>query len=1584
MKTQIKHLITSGILLAGSTASAATFDWGTVGWAPDGSLNQSYANVDNSDINVTVTVSENTDRFRHSTPLLDDHNGGLAHKHLKLDADFADSDENVTVTFQFSTPVKLSGLRWKDVDYSNGGDVGSGYDDKILVYAKSGGTTIYPNAQTLGSAIENNTQASYESNDVQGYNPEDSEATVTVDFSETYVTELTYVYSNGDTQPSGMDPDEQVIWFDDFTFTAQDSDGDGVADFKDLDDDNDGIPDTVEGDVDTDGDGIPNRLDLDSDNDGITDLIESGQNQGTVDTDNNGILDSTTDGDGDGLMESADADDTDASSAGSVTPIDTDGDGYKDFIDIDADDDGIVDNIESQTTADYVAPTGSDTDEDGLDNAYDTDNSGTALVPVNTDGDDQPDYQDTNSDNADESDAVEGWDTNNDGTADTTAGGNDVDHDGLDDAYDQDTTQINPTNGQTAADFPDLDNPGGDRDWREAIDYAPVAADDSATVNEDSSNNAIDVTHNDNFGGDGAGTNAITITSNPSHGSASANDNGTPNDPTDDFIVYTPSADYHGSDSLVYRIEDSDGDTDTATVTITVNSINDAPVAHDDSANTNEDTAVEINVPSNDTDDTGLDLTTVTVTANPTNGSTSVNATTGKITYTPNAGYHGTDTFKYTIKDSDGVVSNEATVTVNVARVNDAPVAHDDSANTNEDTAVEIDVPSNDTDDAGLDLTTVTVTANPTNGAISVNATTGKITYTPNANFHGTDTFKYTIKDSDGVVSNEATVTVDVASVDDAPLAHDDSITVNEDSSDNAINVTSNDDFGGDGAGTNAITITSNPSHGTASVDDHGTTNNPTDDTILYTPSAGYNGSDSLTYQIKDSDGDTSTATVAITVSAVNDTPDAVNDSDSTNEDTAVSITVLGNDSDPDGDALSVTGASDPAHGSTTVNGDNTITYTPDANFNGTDTFTYDISDGHGGTDTATVTITVNAVADAPDAVNDSSSTTEDTAVSITVLDNDSDPDGDTLSVTGASDPAHGSTTVNGDNTITYTPDANFNGTDTFTYTISDGNGGTDTATVTVTVGASNDTPDAVNDSDSTNEDTAVSITVLTNDSDPDGDTLSVTAAGDPAHGSTTVNGDNTITYTPDANFNGTDTFTYTISDGHGGTDTATVTVTVNAVDDAPVAVDDNVSTNEDTPVVIDVPANDTDVDGTVDLTTVTITEQPTHGTLSTDAATGKVTYTPAAEYHGTDSFHYTIKDNGGTVSNAATVTVTINSVNDTPDAVNDNANATEDGNVTISVLDNDSDNDGDTLTVTGASDPVHGTATVNADGTITYVPDANFNGTDTFTYDISDGNGGTDTATVIVVVEGVNDLPTAVHDHTMTSENTAVSITPLHNDTDPDEDILTVTGASDPAHGNAVVNADDTITYTPDDGFTGTDTFTYDISDGNGGTDTATVTVRVTEPGDTNIVAVFYIDENHNGTHDKNEAPVINATVELLNDQGQVIAEQTTDETGRYAFNNIPIGHYHIRFTLPEEMQKKGYVLGAEENGATSLTVDADTTSNPNVTLSVDAAIACGCNNIVSDSVDSFNPTAAFIMLFMVLLLSMFHTKEGDITPQG
>jgi large repetitive protein len=856
---------------------------------------------------------------------------------------------------------------------------------------------------------------------------------------------------------------------------------------------------------------------------------------------------------------------------------------------------------------------------------------------------------------------------------------------------------------------------------------------------------------------------------------------------------------------LQLKITDPDGDVSNAKVSVTVTSVNDLPIAVDDnSESTNEDTPKNGNLASNDTP-SGDGGNIWVINSNPSHGTVVVNAD-GTYTYIPTANYNGADNFTYSLIDADGDKSI-ATVTMNIVGVNDAPQAVNDIATTNEDTQTTISVLTNDTDVDG-DALTVTGTTTPANGTVVVNGD-GTITYTPIANYHGQDTFDYTI--SDGSLTSTATVTVTVSAVNDAPQTTNDSKITNEDTP-TTISVLSNDtDVDGD-----AITVTGTtiPANGTVVVNGDGT--------ITYTQIANYHGQDTFDYTI--SDGSlTSTATVTITVTSVNDTPQAVNDIATTNEDTQTTISVLTNDTDMDGDALTVTTTTSPSHGNAVVNADGTITYTPTANFHGSDTFDYTISDGNGGTGIATVTITVVSVNNTPLAANDVATTNEDVPMTITVLSNDTDGDGDVLSVIGVTPPLNGGAVVNINGTITYTPNPNFNGTDTFKYTVTDGNGGTSTANVTIIVNSVNDAPTTVNDIGSTDEDIPVLIAVLSNDTDVDGDALAVTTTTAPSHGTVIVKSDGTIIYTPNPNFNGIDTFDYSVNDGNGGVSTATVSITVNSVNDAPLAVTDVITTDEDTPVIIHALTNDIDVDGDP-LSVVSITN-PLHGTavVNTD---GTITYTPEANFNGTDAFEYTLTDGNG-ASSIATVNLVVNSLNDNPLAITDAASVEESNQIVLPVLNNDADPEGDILIITKTTKPANGELTVNTNGSVIYVPNADFHGIDTFNYTVSDGSGGQSTAVVTINVFKVNKPPVAKNDSRSTKVDTPVEILVLGNDVDQDGDALTITESTAPANGTVSVNSDGTITYTPNAKFSGTDSFYYTITDGYA-VSTAKVTVTI------------------------------------------------------------------------------------------------------------------------------------------------------------
>ena len=364
--------------------------------------------------------------------------------------------------------------------------------------------------------------------------------------------------------------------------------------------------------------------------------------------------------------------------------------------------------------------------------------------------------------------------------------------------------------------------------------------------------------------------------------------------------------------------------------------------------------------------------------------------------------------------------------------------------------------------------------------------------------------------------------------------------------------------------------------------------------------------------------------------------------------------------------------------------------------------------------------------------------------------------------------------------------------------------------------------PVALDDVAEVPEDGSVTIPVLDNDSDPDGDTLTITSASAP-NGDVVINDDGTLTYTPNPDYNGPDEITYVISDGNGGTDTATVTVDVTPVNDPPIAVDDpeQVLDGGET-IVIPVLANDSDPDG--DPLTITEASAPNGDVVINDD--GTLSYTPAPGYQGPDEITYTITDGNGEFSSAI---VPIIVEDGTPIVGDDVATTPEDTPVTIPVLDNDSDPTGQPLTITTATAP-NGTVAINDDGTLTYTPNPDYNGPDEITYTVTDPDGNEATGVVAVEVTPVNDPPVAVDDPVVElTSGESVVIPVLGNDSDPDDDPLTITTASAP-NGTVTVNDDGTLTYTPDPGYVGPDEITYEITDGNGGFDEAIVPIVVSE----------------------------------------------------------------------------------------------------------------------------------------------------------
>ncbi len=991
----------------------------------------------------------------------------------------------------------------------------------------------------------------------------------------------------------------------------------------------------------------------------------------------------------------------------------------------------------------------------------------------------------------------------------------------------------------------------------------PVANNDAFIINEDSSGNALNVLANDDFGPDGPGTAvAITISVAPNQGTASVNDNGSPSDPTDDFVEYTPNANYHGSDSFTYQLVDSNGTMDTAQVTLTVNADDphaDGPIANDDAFVLNEDSSDNtLDVLVND--DFGPDgpgtSAAITISIAPNQGSANVNnngtpanPADDYIVYTPNPDFNGNDTLTYELVDSNGTVD---TATVNIT-VNaddpdaDGPTANEDAFTINEDSTTNpMAVLANDNFGGDGPGTTValSITSAPSNGTLQLNEngtasdpTDDYFEYTPDANFNGGDTFVYELIDANGT-SDTATVsiTINPDSADaDGPTANDDVFSVTEDSTTNAFNVLANDDFGPDGPGTAvAITITVAPTQGTAVINNNGSPVNPTDDFVEYTPDADFNGSDSFTYELVDSNGTTDTAIVTVTINPDEpdaDGPTAIDDAFTVVEDSTDNpLDVLNNDDfgpDGPGTAVAITITVAPNSGTATVNDNGTV----------------------------------------------------------------GDPN---------------------DDYIDYTPDANYNGADTFAYELVDSNGTTDTAVVTITVDTDDpdaDAPLAADDAFTVNEDsTGNTFDVLANDDfgpDGPGTAVAITITVAPIQGTAVVNNNGTpgnptddfVEYTPETHFNGADSFTYELVDSNGTADSAVVTITVNADDpdaDGPTANDDALTVNEDsTGNALNVLANDDfGPDGPGATVAITITTEPTGGTAvindggtATDPTDDFVEYTPNANFNGGDSFTYELQDSNGT-TDSAVVAITVNADDpdaDGPTANDDSFTINEDStDNTLNVLANDDfgpDGPGNTIAINITAAPSNGTATVNDNGSpsnpsddfVVYTPDADFNGNDSLTYELTDSNGTTDTATVSIIVDPDDpdaDGPAAIDDSfTVNEDSTNNPLDVMANDnfgSDGPGTAIAISFTVNPSNGTASVNdngsttdpTDDFVEYTPNANFNGSDSFTYELVDSNGTTNTAVVTITI-NPDDPDADGPIANDDAYSLEEDSTNSPL-------------------------------------------------------------------------------------------------------------------------------
>ncbi|HHC6604408.1 TPA: tandem-95 repeat protein [Vibrio parahaemolyticus] len=971
------------------------------------------------------------------------------------------------------------------------------------------------------------------------------------------------------------------------------------------------------------------------------------------------------------------------------------------------------------------------------------------------------------------------------------------------------------------------------------------------------------------------------------------------------IATISPTADWNGSETLTFTATDPSGESISQTVNFTV-----APVADivADKATVVEDTPTIIKVLGNDTFEGDGKVVSLDINNGPANGTVSVNPD-GSVTYTPNDNYVGKDTFTYVV--TSGGVSESITVNVDVTPVNDAPVAKDDTAITDEDTPVTIDVLPNDTDIDGDKLSIQSATVPEAQGKVEI--VDGKLVFTPAENFNGHAEITYTV--TDGQLTDAAKVTVTVNPVNDAPTVEN-AIAGQVLSEDfDAYTIDLNEVFK-DSDSSLEFSVSGNSNIQVAIVNGIAT----------FTPTADWNGSEALTFTATDPSGESVSQTVNFTVAPV---VDIVADKATVVEDTPTIIKVLGNDTfEGDDKVVSLDTNNGPANGTVSVNPDGSVTYTPNDNYHGTDSFTYIVTSG-GVSESTTVRVDVTPVNDAPVAKDDTAITDEDTPVTIGVLPNDTDVDGDKLSIESASVPKEQGTVEVVNGKLVFTPAENFNGDAEITYTVTDGQL-TDEAKVTVTVNPVNDAPtikvDAVESitEDAVSTDTVVA-TLTVRDTDTPEDQLTVSLENN-SNGYFVLVGDEVkltqagVDAVNNDELNLKDlTISASVSDGVNPTANDSDSLVVNRVNDAPTvenAIADQVLSEDFDAYTIDLNEVFKDSDSSLEFSV------SGNNSIQISIVSGVATITPTADWNGKETITFTAKDpSGESVSQTVNFTVT-----PVADIVADKTTVVEDTPTIIKVLGNDTfEGDDKVVSLDAENGPKNGTVIVNNDGTVTYTPDDNYVGEDTFTYIVTSG-GVSESTTVNVDVTPVNDAPVAKDDIATTQEDTAVTIDVMPNDTDVDGDTLSIQSASVPSDQGTVEIVDGKLVFTPAENFNGDTEITYTVTDGQL-TDEAKVTVTVNPVNDAPIIKVDAVESI---TEDAVSTDTVVATLE--------VADTDTPED---------------QLTVSLENNSNGYfVLVGNEVKLTQAGVDAVNNDELNLKdLTISASVSDGVNPTASDS---------------------------------
>lgn len=780
------------------------------------------------------------------------------------------------------------------------------------------------------------------------------------------------------------------------------------------------------------------------------------------------------------------------------------------------------------------------------------------------------------------------------------------------------------------------------------------------------------------------------------------------------------------------------------------------------------------------------------------------------------------------------VLEDRALLTANL------PFAAADVYSVNQDTAFNgTSVLANDTDLDNNVINGATLQSSPSHGTLTL-APDGTFNYIPNAGYVGSDSFTYFANDLANTESSRVSgrVNLHVGTTNQLPVA-----------SPATINATTNTGFNGTLAGTDANGDSLSFAAG-ATAPTHGTVTINPDGTYLYTPTNNFTGIDSFSFRTNDGTGNSVDSTVNVNVGAAG--PNVAPVLSRSTSVTAMNTAVNGSLSatDVNGNPVTFSAGSTAATGGTaTVNPDGTFTFTPNAGFTGIGTFSYRANDGTLNSTESIGRVQVGMQNSVPTVSSAAVSTNTNTAFNGQLT--SSDANGDPLTFAAGSTAAtHGSVAINPDGTYVFTPTAGFTGPATFSYIASDSIGNSLSATQTVNVGAGiGQAPVGTATSISTNTNTAFSGT-LAGTTSTGNDLTFAAGTTQAAHGTVTINPDGTYTYTPTNNFTGVDTFSFTANDGTLTSQNANVTVHVGGTNTLPTVTNATFSTNTNSAFHGTLTGIDADGDP---LTFSAGTAATANGTVQINPD-GTFTFTPSNNFTGAGTFSFKANDSIGN-STDATATVNVGAgLNQAP--IGTSTSITTASNTAFRGNLEANDANGNNLTfAAGTTAAAHGTVVINSDGSYVYTPTNGYVGPDSFSFTANDGTANSTNTIVNVNVTAANTAPTVTTGTgtTTVGTNFTGSLSPLG--TDPENNMLTYSAVTQPAHGTLALNPDGTFTYTPTAGFSGSDSFTFRANDGTLNSNVGTFNLTVN--ANTDLLTLNLASNGTMGTSIRSTSPL-------------------------------------------------------------------------------------------------------------------------------